>query len=90
VVKLLLKHEADVDLVNKAHGSALAYAALQDQDICDKYIQSLLEAGADVNIQGGKYGCLLGVSTRTVPELLYLTSVQNLSSPSRHMSWLTI
>jgi len=66
VVKLLLEHGADVNLVGGYHGSALAYAILDERKkgTCDKYMQLLLDAGADVNLQGGdRWGCPLGVSS---------------------------
>jgi ankyrin repeat protein len=55
-VKLLVEHSADVNLVGRLNGSALAYAILEErkQGICDKYMQLLLDAGADMNIQGAK------------------------------------
>jgi ankyrin repeat protein len=63
---LLIAHGADVNLVAGYEGSALAVALTnhKEQAVCDKYMQLLLDAGADVNLQGGNnWGCPLGVST---------------------------
>ena len=63
--ELLIERKTDVNVVGGDHGSALACALLKHRGSLseDSFVQLLLDAGADVNIQGGKrWGCPLGVS----------------------------
>jgi ankyrin repeat protein len=55
-VKLLLENGADVDMIGGYRGSAPAYAILKDNEtgICEKYVQLILDAGANVNPQPGQ------------------------------------
>lgn len=49
--------------------SALAHAILDPfrKGTCGKYVQLLLDAGADVNFRGGHYGSPLAVSSALHP-----------------------
>ena len=62
--ELLIERKADVNVVGGEHGSALACALKHRGSLSeDSYVQLLLDAGAEVNLQGGELlGCPLGVS----------------------------
>ncbi len=57
-IQFLMIFSALVDAILEGHGADSA-----------RIVQLLLDAGADVNLQGGHYGCPLAVSSIFCPKL---------------------